>query len=309
MAKEKDAVIKQFISQPEVFCDLYNGALFGGKAVFTPGMLQDSSGESSIGLVDKDGKRNRIHRYRDVVKKICGNTWLVVLACENQSEIHYGMAVRNMLYDALSYSEQMQQMAADHKKKKDLNSASEFLSGMAASDRLSPVITVVFYYGKEPWDGALCLHDMMNIPEDMELIKPFLPNYNLNLIHWKNVIVDDFKTDLRKIFAILPFASDKNGMKKFVQEHHADYESLQGKTYEILLAILDEKRFLKEYPLMEGEEKNMCKAFDDMKEEGREEGREELILNMIAAGLSTEMIAKISKLPPEQIVQWAARRS
>ena len=30
---------------------------------------------------------------------------LIVLACENQDEIHYAIPVRNMLYDALNYVE------------------------------------------------------------------------------------------------------------------------------------------------------------------------------------------------------------
>ena len=31
-----------------------------------------------------------------------------------------------------------------------------------------PVITVVVYYGEKPWDGALTLHDMLHIPEEMK---------------------------------------------------------------------------------------------------------------------------------------------
>ena len=72
-------------------------------------------------------------------------TRIVVLACENQDEIHYAMPVRGMLYDALNYTEQIRQIRKIRKENKELENSSEFLSGLKRSDRLTPVITVVFY--------------------------------------------------------------------------------------------------------------------------------------------------------------------
>ena len=36
--------------------------------------------------------------------------------------------------------------------------------GMRKTDKFTPVITVVVYYGEKAWDGATTLHDMLNIP-------------------------------------------------------------------------------------------------------------------------------------------------
>lgn len=44
----------------------------------------------------------------------------------------------------------------------------EFLSRMKKTDKFMPVITIVIYYGEKPWDGARSLHEMLNIPEEME---------------------------------------------------------------------------------------------------------------------------------------------
>ena len=35
------------------------------------------------------------------------NTRLILLTAENQSEVHYAMPVRSMLYDAMEYTEQV----------------------------------------------------------------------------------------------------------------------------------------------------------------------------------------------------------
>ncbi|MBS6279562.1 MAG: hypothetical protein KH449_01995 [Lachnospiraceae bacterium] len=37
------------------------------------------------------------------------------MACENQDEIHYGMPVRSMLYDAISYTEQIRELQKAHR--------------------------------------------------------------------------------------------------------------------------------------------------------------------------------------------------
>lgn len=44
----------------------------------------------------------------------------------------------------------------------------EFLSRMKRTDKFSPVITIVIYYGEEPWDGARSLHEMLNIPNEFK---------------------------------------------------------------------------------------------------------------------------------------------
>ena len=49
---------------------------------------------------------------------------------------------------------------AAHRKEKDFKPGGEFLSGLAKTDRLRPVICITFYHGEEPWDGPESLHGM-----------------------------------------------------------------------------------------------------------------------------------------------------
>ena len=46
-----------------------------------------------------------------------------------------------------------------------------------------PVVTLVLYYGEEDWDGPMCLHDMLDIPEE---IKKYINDYRLNIIQIKD---------------------------------------------------------------------------------------------------------------------------
>ena len=48
---------------------------------------------------------------------------------------------------------------------------------MKKTDKFIPVITVVVYYGENPWDGAVSLHGMLNIPKEMQT---FVNDYNFN---------------------------------------------------------------------------------------------------------------------------------
>ena len=59
----------------------------------------------------------------------------------------------------------------------------EFISGICKTDRFLPVVTLVLYYGEEDWDGPMCLHDMLDIPEE---IKKYINDYRLNIIQIKD---------------------------------------------------------------------------------------------------------------------------
>lgn len=47
----------------------------------------------------------------------------------------------------------------------DLSDGAEFLSHIKKTDRIMPIINLVLYCGKTPWDGPKSLYDMMGIDE------------------------------------------------------------------------------------------------------------------------------------------------
>ena len=150
---KNDIYMKRWLSDKERFTDLINGSMFQGRKVFSPETLRVENTDQGMVLKNSDGRRITIQRYRDIAMSAEDGTRIVILACENQEEVHYAMPVRGMLYDALTYAEQVLNIRQERREKKDLKGNAEFLSGLKRSDLLHPVITVVLYYGEEEWDG------------------------------------------------------------------------------------------------------------------------------------------------------------
>ena len=98
-----NAAVRQWMSNPKRFADLFNGMVFEGEQVIRPEELEPADGETDLLLEDKNGKLQEVHRYRDLVMRWKRGGMLVLLACENQAKVHYAMSVRNMLYYSLSY--------------------------------------------------------------------------------------------------------------------------------------------------------------------------------------------------------------
>jgi len=163
MAK-KAAAVKQWIGNRKRFANLFNAKIFGGVQIIKPEDLEPIEGETHILIQTKDRKRQEIHRYRDIAMRWKGKMDFMILACENQDKIHYAMPVRTMLYDGLSYVQQMKVMW-DLRDETDEMTNDEFLSKFCKDDKIYPVITLVFYFGEKEWDASLDLYGMRNQDE------------------------------------------------------------------------------------------------------------------------------------------------
>lgn len=128
----KDNIITPYFEDPNVFCDFINGAVFGGKQVLRPEYLESLPRELVMKLPwEADGRQNQKVLIRDTVKQAYFNTIYVIFICENQSEIHYGMPIRMLLYDSVQYADQLKKKQKENKKAGNLKSSAEFLSGIS----------------------------------------------------------------------------------------------------------------------------------------------------------------------------------
>ena len=275
MKKEKDSAVKRFLENPAHFCDLFNGSLFGGKQVLKAGSLESLPGEAIVSFADKDGRKVTVRRYRDAVRKACGNTMYAVFAVEGQGNTHYAMPVREMLYDAMSYTSQVEQAAVKHRENGDYENSAQFLSGFFPEDRLVPVVTLCLYYGTTPWDGPMELLDMMDIPEEFNDMRPYLSNYRLNLIQPENAEPDNFRTDWKLIFSLMKMAGDGTGMKEYIQENSEMFRHIPPDTYDMLKALLHADRWWKADADSGKGETDMCKALEEIEEMARLQGEKE----------------------------------
>ena len=115
-----DTVTKAYMKDNSVFADAFNYLIYGGEAVVDPKQLQElDTTEIALpfGSQDEEGKQpeEAVQKYRDVLKsaiiKQDDEAAYILLGIENQTDIHYAMPVRNIIYDALQYGKQVPSIA------------------------------------------------------------------------------------------------------------------------------------------------------------------------------------------------------
>ena len=216
---------------------------------------------------------DRMQKLRDIFKnasiKYTGKSYVVLIGVENQSDIHYAIPVKNMFYDVMAYGNQVKETAKKHRKDKDTTTSDEFLSGFTKEDKLIPVITITVYLGTKEWDGPRKLSDMFGDVD--EELRPFIPDYRINLLAPREITdFTGFRTSIRQLFEVLKNAYDKEKMQEVLQNDEK-FSRVDRETVEAINLFagtdidIDEKE----------EVIDMCKAWEDQKNEGRELGREE----------------------------------
>ena len=140
----------------------------------------------------------------------------------------------------------------------------EFLSRMKRTDKFSPVITIVIYYGEEPWDGARSLHEMLNIPNEF---KKYVNDYKMLLIEARNPDLIFHNSDNIDFFNLMGIILNKNLSHKearqeailYSDEHQTDKSvimAIAGATnIEILQCVLYLMKLLKRARLKAGQKK------------------------------------------------------
>ena len=117
----KDAKAREFLSNNERFADLFNFYLFKGKQVIKPSDLQEKDTATVLSLYGIDKKEVQKQRWRDLLKsaiiKSSEYGIFVLMGIENQSDIHYAMPVKNIIYDAMEYQDELIQYYGLDKKK------------------------------------------------------------------------------------------------------------------------------------------------------------------------------------------------
>ena len=104
---KKDPSTKLLTRDNEVFAELFNRFLFEDD-IIDPKKLEERDSTEITAIIDK---MHIEQKYRDVLKhaeiKVDDKFAYLLLGIENQTDIHYAMPIRTMLYDAINYSNQL----------------------------------------------------------------------------------------------------------------------------------------------------------------------------------------------------------
>ena len=146
----RDIETAVFFDDDRRYADLLNGYIFDGKQVVTEKQFYSQD-------------------TREVGK---------IIALEHQDKIHRGMPVRIMVEDALSYDRQMKKLQKQNREKGVLDK-NDYISSLTSADALTPVVTIVIYYGEKSWDTAKDIYEILdhkNLPEEIKNIHQPLSN-------------------------------------------------------------------------------------------------------------------------------------
>ena len=280
-----DTVTKAYMRENAIFADAFNYLIYGGRRVIDPNSLKELD-TTEIALPFGDDKTDEaVQKYRDILKsaviKEDKDAAYVLLGIENQTDIHYAMPVRNLIYDALQYGKQVSDVSAKHRKESgNGHNRGEYLSGFYKEDRLTPVITLVVHFGADAWDGPLSLHEMMSVdkPEIMQMV----PDYRIQLIDPARMKPEDlmkFETSLREVMGYIKYSKDKEGMKTYMAGNSRTM--LERTAAQVIKAITNTP-----IEIPEGlEEVNVCEAIEEMMKDSKAEGKLDAFAGLVKDGL------------------------
>lgn len=289
----KNAKAHKYLKDNRRFADVFNYHIFEGKQVIRPENLQEKDSTELISVYGIGREETEKQKWRDllnsaIIKADSSNVY-VLLGVENQSEVHYAMPVRDMLYDALNYSNQVQQAAQSHAKDKDYEDNAEFLSGFKASDKLTPVITLVIYWGAKPWNAPRSLFEMFSCKN--EKILQFVSDYKLNLIVPCEIQdFEKFQSSLGEVLEVISASGEREKMNQILKTNPA-FQNLENEAVSMINTFTESN-----IPLNEKEETtNMCKAWQDQWQDGVETGIEQGIEQGVEQGIQESIRRLLNK--------------
>ena len=230
-----DTLMRTYLSHPDICADFIQHFVFNNSLAVTEDMLQILDSRQS-------SKDNRHHftkeRYRDLFISVRDKTFCLVTGIENQTDLSNIMPVRSMGYDVAHYEQQISTLKHKHHLAGDL-SAGDFLSGIAAGEKLTPVITLVFYYGEEPWDRSTKLWDMLDFSGIEPYTRSLVADYRINLIDIHKIEdTCQFKTPLGILIGFMKIRKYKDKLKNYIKDHSDFFSHISSDLFDLLCELM-----------------------------------------------------------------------
>ena len=282
---EKDVTEKTLEAYNDVFADIVNGLLFKGEQVIQEQTLTDAQ---PFSMYKTDGK---VHEQeRDVAKywnsssesKI--NVRVAFLGFENQTKYEKDMPLRVIGYDGAAYRAELSQ-----------------------NDRY-PVITLVLYFGDEPWERNRTLYDVIDVPE---VFRPFVSDYKINVFeisHLPEESIEYFHSDFR---IVADYFVHRRKDPDYRPKDPARFKHVD-EVLKLMAALTGDERFIEILVGEGGKPKDMCEVLDRAEARGEARGvdksRLESITNVME-GLkyTAQQAMDLLKIPENEQPKYLAK--
>ncbi|MBD5466342.1 MAG: hypothetical protein HDR22_11135 [Lachnospiraceae bacterium] len=134
-----------------------------------------------------------------------------------------------------------------------------------------PVITIVVYYGEKPWDGAVSLHGMLDIPEEM---KKFVNDYKMMLVEARQNNLTFHNINNVDLFNMLKMILDKSIPKNEAKEKVIKYAREHGVDKTVIMTVAGATNCKIDYNALSGKgDVDMCTLFDEIARENEMKGK------------------------------------
>lgn len=264
----KDIAEKHFEEINKIFADIINGTLFDGNQTIKEDELFDLPMKSQY-----KADSGKLHEQeRDIAKRWSREDVVFsIIGIENQTIIDKDMALRVVGYDGASYRSQLLEKG---------------------SARRYPVITIVLYYGKEPWNAPRSLKERLDVPDCLD---KYVSDYHINVFdisHMTNEEINNFfHSDFKMLAKVMNGTDDPSEFEEKVQ--------YPDQLLKILSVLTGDNRFeALKGEFKEGGSTTMCELLDKVVNESSKA----IARRMIEDGMKPSDVSKyITDLPKDEI--------
>ena len=287
---EKDITEKALISCNDVFADIVNNLVFGGKKLVDETELEQAPDR---GVYRGDTGFRELER--DVSKYWrTNNIRIALLGIENQTVPEDDMPMRVIGYDGLAYRDQIRYETDEKGIRRKIVER-------------CPVITLVLYFGYEKhWDKARTLHEALGDTLKPEF-KGLVNDYAINLYeiaYLTDEQLEGFHSDFR-------YVADYFVQKQRTGTYTGSHEEMKHvrEVLQLMTVLTGDNRFAsvaeQENGASEkGELHNMCDVLDAIEKKGEESKARKVAIRMYRKGDDTDYIAEILETDTETILDW-----
>ncbi len=214
---------QQLFRDDRRFAGLFNGFLFGGQPTVDSARLAEMPDKAPLSL-KTDGKEPLpVDRPWDVAKRFDGSVDLMLLGVERAEQIDPALPIRVAEHDVMQYLGQAGEQAA---------------CGDPRGIRVRARITVVIYYGDEPWTGPQSLGDLFPDPAapfDSSGKYPAL--YVLDVKRLSPEQLQRCDDSVRPLLGFLRYAGEPARLGAYLEENRALYEHIPAPLCDVLLTL------------------------------------------------------------------------
>ncbi len=271
---KKDVGWKSFFEDNHRYADVINGVGCNGKQFVKDTDLQEAD------TVTKG-------KARDLLRRTAFGMNFALIGIESQETVDYNFPLRNLHYEVNQYEKQAAKIKKEVRSNVSDLTSGEYLYGFKKNSRLYPVITFVIYSGKEPWDGPMSLHDIINFTDIPEELRKKVADYSINLIDIRRLEdTSMFQTDVKHVFDFIRCAESKEKLYELVSTEPY-YQAMDADAFDVVSMYTNSKELvgIKKYEGKDGK-KDVCQAIKDLMADSRQEGREEGIKEGIKEGMA-----------------------